>query len=124
MGDITYNGWQNANYAEFQLTAGDNTPDAAEYLVLIPAADGDTVSSIGLDEIIASDNWLAEIANGDQTQTMTLYLIGGQPGQTPPQLVLPPGFTKVQIPPGFTQRIAYIATIGAWVPLFNGTLVV
>lgn len=65
---------------------------------------------------------MMEVANGDPSQTMNVQLIGGLPAQDPPQIVLPPGYTKVTIPPGYAQRLSFIVGTG-WVPLFSGTLV-
>lgn len=117
MGSTTENGWNDMEYATAALTAGDNVPDAAEYMVLIPHADGDRVT--GFNPPLADHNWMMEVANGDPTGTMSIDLIAGTPGGN--EIYVPGGNSKVTIAPGRTQRMAYIAGTG-WAALFNGIL--
>lgn len=122
MGNTAINGWDDLEYSTVTLTAGvDNTPTAEEYLVLVPAQNANRVVGFGTDDIDTSLNWMMEVANGDPTATMSILLIGGSPAQTPPQIVLPPGFSTLTLNPGYTQRVVFIAGVG-WVPLFAGTL--
>lgn len=120
MGSVTLNGWASMDYTSASLTSGDNSPAASEYLVLIPASDGDrVVSFVPPDSTL---NWMMEVANGDTSGTKSVDLIAGIPAQTPPQIFVPGGNSKVTLAPGRTQRMAYIVGTG-WVALFNGVLV-
>lgn len=102
------------------LPDADNSVMADEYLVVVPSSADNRIVTFTMPD--QSNDWIFEIANGDPTQTMNVVLVGGLPGQNPPQIVLPPGYTKVSIPPGFAQRIACIVGSG-FCPLFAGTLV-
>jgi len=121
MGNTMINGWRDMGFDTVPLTSGDNTPPAREYLVLEPQGDGDRI--VGFEVPDEGANWIFEVSNGDPAQTLNMDLIAGSFGQSPPEILLPPGFSKVRIPPGMAQRIAYIAGRGFF-PLFAGTLVV
>lgn len=124
MGSIKINGWENLNYSTVVLTGGsaDNIPMATEYLVLVPVEILNRVVSFGTDNFDTAANWLMEVANGDPTGLLSIKFVGGAPAQSPPQIVLPAGFTSLTLPPGYAQRIIYVMGVG-WCPLTSGTLV-
>lgn len=114
------NGWIDINSTIVVLAPGDNIPPCAEYLQMVPVEPDNRVVSWEKPDVDDRE-WIMEAANADPTQTMDILLIGGLPAQDPPQIVLPPGFTRLRIKPGLTQRIYFTSAIG-WAPLLGGTL--
>ena len=114
------NGWPSMDYATANLSSGDNIPVSAQYLVLVPQADGDRVVGFEVPNGRPDLSWMMEVANGDPTGTMDIDLIAGTPSSD--EIFVPGGNSKVTLAPGRAQRMAYISGTG-WVTLFNGALV-
>lgn len=120
---MTYlvNGWPSIESVVTQLETGDNTPASAAYLQLIPVEDHNRIIGFGAPPML-DGQWIMEIANADPTQTLSIDLVGGLPGQDPAQIVLPPGFSYLRLSAGYTQRLFFDMGTG-WVPLVPGALV-
>lgn len=118
---VQINGWQCIGETDVVavLTSGDNIPQCAEYLQIIPTVANNRIVGFTIPDGPPECQWIMEVANADPTQTYDVLLIGGTPAQTPPQILLPPTFSEIRIKPGFTQRVYYRTGTG-WVPLFAG----
>lgn len=111
---------QSMSYSTAVISGANQTVQADEYLVVVPTADGDSISL--LTPVTLGDNWIVEIANGDPTLSKDLYFEGGLPGQDPPQIFIAPPATRLKLAPAQAQRFAY--TVGnGWAPLLPGSLV-
>lgn len=117
------NGWGDFVYTTIALEAGiDNAPMAGQYLSLVPQMNDERVVGFGTDLIDASTNWLMEITNGDQTNSLSVCLIGGVVTPNVAPILLPVGYGMLRILPGCSQRIVYLVNTG-WRPLIDGMLV-
>ena len=104
---ITINGWASVDFITAVLTAGANASvPSAGYLVVIPAANGDSITSFA-DPPDTTLAWIMLVANGDPTLAKTITISG---------VVFPPGRTTLTLPPGTYQQIIYGPGYG-WVVL-------
>ena len=117
---VTINGWDDIEYSTATISGSNQTVDGDEYLIVIPANDGDSVKFIT--PIEPTFNWIMEVANGDPTLSKNVDFIGGTPGANPPEIFIPPPFTKLRLAPTQVQRFAFIIGTG-WAPLLPGVLV-
>ena len=120
MGYVTIN-WCDVGVSTILLESGiPNIVVENQYLIVIPNQNGDIITGFKNSVIDPTLYWAMTIANGDPTLTKTMYIMAGLPGDTA-QVILPPGFNRVSIPPGYTQSMIYVPNVG-WVALVPGTL--